>query len=166
MNKEFFEIVTLHDCAGCNNKRNNLRKKNTMLRNNNGLGDLITDIITAIGGIFGGGGRSGAQITADEQASGAYFWEVQRDSTRNPGHHDYGLSLDQVYAILRPGWNAGENYDRLLERFMSALRAIDYGGPLPGQASIFSGDSGIIPLLLIGGLVFSFMSKKTSRRKK
>ena len=162
--KEFFEIVTLHDCVGCNNERKiSMKDAGTWL-----------SVFGAIVDALFSGGRSPQQVQADEIASANFHMAIAQNPNHpsNPGKHVYPLTINQVAAILRPGWDAGENGTQLAQRFINALIAIDNGvsdynqtGKLPTTAGIFGGDMGIVPLLIIGGLIFSVMGKKTTRRK-
>jgi len=164
--KEFFEIVTLHDCAGCNNKRKiKMRDGNSWYASLPVIGQII-DILFS-------GGRSPQQIQADEIASANFHYAIAQNPNHpsNPGKHVYPLTIDQVGAILRPGWNAGENGTQLANRFINALISIDNGvsyynetGKMPSQAGIF-GDIGIVPLLIVGGLAYMFLSSPSKKRK-
>jgi hypothetical protein len=159
--KRNFRIATLSDCGDCNNT----------------LNDPITIIaggVAFLQSLFPGlsfGGRNAAQVQADEIASMNFH--------KAAFLRDYGIQLsDQVViAVLRPGWDQGENGSQLWQRIMvrfynenkAALLAVK-GGMYPyasGQVAggIYSGalDYAALAPIAIGGIILLLLMKKKKK---
>ena len=174
--KDFFDIVTLHDCADCNNKRN-LGMKDA------GIITVIANVIGALYSIFG---QRPSAIEKDN------FLNSLVAASQAMGF--VGFDKDDVLHLMPSGWgepsgrqNAAIVFDGYLQN-MKALpvntNLISYlnwgGGYMPShpiyftgknqytgsidQASVF-GEIGIVPLLLIGGLAYLFLSSPTKKKR-
>jgi hypothetical protein len=79
-----------------------------------GIGTAVGATVGALADLFGGSGRSAAQVSADEANSIA--------SNEGGFLQAYGIKLtdQQVQNILAPGWAAGENGTQLWARMVAA----------------------------------------------
>ena len=156
--KRLFEIQTLSDC--------------NRLQDHTRLGfepvTVITGTIGFLNTIFPNiwGGRSQAQVSADEQAS------MQFHQAAFLRKHNIQLPQSVVIAVLRPGWDMGENgsqlWQRIIVRFYNENKeALLNAGKFPGGRSsggVYTpfGDLGL-PLIIGAGVLLFVMMKKKKR---
>lgn len=161
-NQKLFDIVTLSDDNGF-----------SRLSQGDPEMEPITIITAGVGllqSVFPGlsfGGRSASQIAADERASMNFH--------KAAFLRKYGIQLPNsvVVAVLRPGWDRGENgtqlWDRIMNRFYNenkvALEAARNGiGPLIGgnaPGGVFTpGTSSAYVPYIIGAIAFFMLLKK------
>lgn len=168
--QRMFDIVSLSDCPQClgDNRYVNLSQEN-----GGGMDPItiITGGIALLQSVFPGlnfGGRSSQQIAEDERRSMLFH---QAAFLR-----EYGIQLSNqiVIAVLRPGWDRGENgtqlWDRIMNRFYNenrqALEDAKRGiGPLvtggaPGGIYTPAGAFSAYLPYLIGGIALIFLMKK------
>lgn len=152
--KRLFEIQTLSDCSYSRLGIDPII-----------IGGTITFLNQIFPNLFGG--RSQAQVSADEQRSMLFH---QAAFLRE---HNIQLPQSVVIAVLRPGWDAGENgsqlWQRIIVRFYNENKeALLNAGKFPGGKSaggIYTPFGDItIPLMIGGGLLLFIMMKKKKRK--
>jgi hypothetical protein len=164
--KNYFEIKTLSDCKDCNQK-NYLRSGSNMINTKQlGLSEgWLDDIFNIFGKIFGSvdkGHWEGSLFIPGDLAS-----RIQTTQARiaASGYSQYAVQSEWYPILLTPGiWQeAIGNYINNVLKGRAEGTVAKYGGTT--QSSIFS-TSSLIPLLLLGGLAFGFLStpSKTKRR--
>jgi hypothetical protein len=174
--KDFFEIVTLSDCVGC-------RKTKTTLRDGMSPIDIIIGGVDFISKIFGFGNKSRALTSADWQrlfpASGSWTnrlrsylashisWDTDLKNIQPFTQYFIHENLNELsggkWANLSTAPSSAE-WAKMVQDFYNILSEESKGAGGYNQAGMF-GDLGIVPLLLLGGLVFGFMGSPTKRRK-
>ncbi|MFM1756906.1 MAG: hypothetical protein RL621_1888 [Bacteroidota bacterium] len=178
--KNYFEIKTLSDCIGCNNK------KKTIMRDDGDWTEnipIIGGVISALWSIFG---KSPSSIEKDN------FLDSLVAASQAMGFQ--GFSREDVLHLMPAGWgeptgrqNAAIIFDGYLQNmkvlaigtnlssylnFGGGYRpthAITYTGKnqydsTTSQAGMF-GNLGIGSLLLVGGLAYMFLSSPSKKRR-
>jgi hypothetical protein len=168
--KDLFTIKTLSDCASCNDK---IIRSKKMIQNKNpnytGLSDSISDIIGGIfnyvfGSVDRGHWEGALFIPGDlnSRISKTQAW------IQNSGLAQFAYEPEWMLILKTPGiWqeNIGRYIDIVLRgRSKGTIPRANINNTLPTEAGIF-GDIGIVPLLLLGGIVFSVMSSTTKKRR-
>jgi len=186
--KDFFEIVTLSDCLGCRKTKTNLKDGNNMSPVEVILGGAA--IIKSILGLFGGGSRRLTQDDWNKLFPSNGYWttrlrnylssQIGWDTDLNKILAGSGLTYlegnTQVFVHKNLNELSGGKWANLqttltavqfqteLNNFYKILEAESKGQSGSSQAGIL-GDLGIVPLLIIGGIVLSVMSSPTKKRR-
>jgi hypothetical protein len=169
--KDHFEIVTLSDCLGCNQKKT-LRNSNMNYRGSNNLGDIsgvISDVLGLFGSIFGrsidpGHWEGSLYIPGDLNSRIA----ITQQRIALSGLEQYASQGEWLLILKTPGiWQ--ENISRYIGNVLEGRKKGDI--PMPRSTSNGSSQTGIaglgslLPIILLGGLAFGFFSSAPKKRR-